>query len=217
MDSTSETKSVADSSESLKVMKTVIDMISTPVLIVDVMPDGRFVWRSLNQTAEQYFEEQNEKLVGRDLDDFENENEAKISNRKRAIERLKLCVAAKEPLIFESEYSQLTTDRYWGRTTYAPTLDAEGEVRQVTITVLDITELVQTHNRLEDALAKTLSGFVTICASCKNIRDKDEWQPIEQYASKQMDYHDFSHGICPRCTRKLLDSDDGIKNDGGAE
>ncbi|MFT7245367.1 MAG: hypothetical protein ACI82A_002735 [Candidatus Azotimanducaceae bacterium] len=25
------------------------------------------------------------------------------------------------------------------------------------------------------------------------------WQPIEQYASEQMDYHNFSHGIFGAC------------------
>ena len=67
------------------------------------------------------------------------------------------------------------------------------------ITSLDITELIETQNHLENALTKTLSGFVTICANCKKIRHKEEWQPIEKYASEQMDYHNFSHGVCDAC------------------
>ena len=59
--------------------------------------------------------------------------------------------------------------------------------------------------RLEKALAevKTLSGFIPICSSCKNIRnDKGYWEQIERYVSKRSEAK-FSHGICPDCMKKL--------------
>ena len=50
---------------------------------------------------------------------------------------------------------------------------------------------------------KTLSGFLPICASCKNIRDdKGYWNQIESYIRDRSDA-DFSHSICPECTKKL--------------
>ena len=63
--------------------------------------------------------------------------------------------------------------------------------------------------RLEDALSKTLSKFIPICANCKKVRIKNSdiieqqsWQDIENYI-----YHktssEFSHGICPECMKKL--------------
>ncbi len=58
---------------------------------------------------------------------------------------------------------------------------------------------------LREALAqvKTLSGFIPICASCKNIRDDaGYWQQIEQYLGKHSDL-EFTHGICPACLEKL--------------
>ena len=50
---------------------------------------------------------------------------------------------------------------------------------------------------------KTLTGFIPICASCKNIRDDaGYWQQIEQYLCKHSDL-EFTHGICPACLEKL--------------
>ncbi|OUR81010.1 hypothetical protein A9Q77_02385 [Marinomonas sp. 42_23_T18] len=58
---------------------------------------------------------------------------------------------------------------------------------------------------LSQALAKVkvLSGFLPICASCKNIRDdKGYWNQIESYISEHTDA-EFSHAICPSCAQKL--------------
>lgn len=50
---------------------------------------------------------------------------------------------------------------------------------------------------------KILSGFIPICASCKNIRDQEGvWHPIETYVQKRTEAR-FSHGICPACLAKL--------------
>ena len=60
-------------------------------------------------------------------------------------------------------------------------------------------------SELREALAevKTLSGFLPICASCKNIRDDaGYWQQIESYLSERHDV-EFTHGICPDCIAKL--------------
>jgi hypothetical protein len=50
---------------------------------------------------------------------------------------------------------------------------------------------------------KILSGLLSICASCKKIRDdKGYWNQIESYIEEHSEA-DFSHGICPECTKKL--------------
>ncbi|MCX5865170.1 MAG: HAMP domain-containing protein [Deltaproteobacteria bacterium] len=71
--------------------------------------------------------------------------------------------------------------------------------------------------QLQEALAqvKTLSGFLPICASCKNIRDDSGyWKQIESYLSAHTDVT-FSHGICPDCAEKLygdfIDVDEALK------
>ena len=66
-------------------------------------------------------------------------------------------------------------------------------------------KLTNTIETLEGALSKVklLSGFLPICASCKNIRDdKGYWNQIESYIRDHSEA-EFSHGICPECAKKL--------------
>ena len=50
---------------------------------------------------------------------------------------------------------------------------------------------------------KYLSGFLSICCSCKKIRDaQGNWQQIETYIHARTEAK-FSHGICPQCAQKL--------------
>lgn len=58
---------------------------------------------------------------------------------------------------------------------------------------------------LQDALAevRTLRGIIPICSVCKKVRDdKGFWSQIESYI-KDHSEADFSHSICPECTKKL--------------
>ena len=59
--------------------------------------------------------------------------------------------------------------------------------------------------KLESALSKVklLSGFIPICASCKNIRnDKGYWEQVEVYVRDHSEA-EFTHGVCPDCLVKL--------------
>jgi hypothetical protein len=58
---------------------------------------------------------------------------------------------------------------------------------------------------LRKALAetKTLRGHIPICASCKDIKDGNGcWSNLEMYI-RERTYAEFSHGICPKCAKKL--------------
>jgi len=56
---------------------------------------------------------------------------------------------------------------------------------------------------LGGALAKVLSGFIPICASCKRIRREDsQWIQVESYVTEKTDAK-FSHGVCPECEKRL--------------
>lgn len=60
-------------------------------------------------------------------------------------------------------------------------------------------------NDLQKSLAtiKTLEGIIPICASCKKIRDdKGYWNQVETYIRARTDA-EFTHSICPDCTKKL--------------
>ena len=68
-------------------------------------------------------------------------------------------------------------------------------------------DLLQMLNRrfikLENAVIKTIGGFIPICSNCKKIRDEGgAWCTIDHYI---MDYteHELSHGICPECKEML--------------
>ena len=50
---------------------------------------------------------------------------------------------------------------------------------------------------------KYLEGFMSICASCKKVKEADgQWVSLEQIISDKSDLQ-FSHGICPECAQKL--------------
>ena len=51
---------------------------------------------------------------------------------------------------------------------------------------------------------KTLRGMITICSSCKKIReDRDIWIQLEAYLYEHSDAT-FSHGLCPDCLEAQL-------------
>ena len=69
----------------------------------------------------------------------------------------------------------------------------------------DLMELRRLNAELQDALAqaKTLSGLLPICSSCKRIRDDEGyWAQLETYIQEHSDIL-FSHGLCPECAKKL--------------
>lgn len=71
------------------------------------------------------------------------------------------------------------------------------------------TLLAARNAELQSALAEvhTLSGFIPICASCKNVRDDaGYWQSVEAYIASRSAAH-FSHSICNTCGPKLYGAD----------
>jgi ligand-binding sensor domain-containing protein len=63
--------------------------------------------------------------------------------------------------------------------------------------------------RVQEAIRelKVLSGLLPICAWCKKVRDdRGYWSKIEAYLSARTDAQ-FTHGICPDCTEKMLTED----------
>lgn len=63
--------------------------------------------------------------------------------------------------------------------------------------------------QLQKAMAeiKTLNGMLPICAHCKKIRDdKGYWQQVEAYIHDHSGA-EFSHGICPDCSKKYYEDD----------
>ena len=90
--------------------------------------------------------------------------------------------------------------------------DEHGLPKKIQGIIIDITkEKTEAQHReriqkqLEKALANVVSGFVSICAQCKAIRDEaGNWIPIESYIT-QKNLVQFSHGYCPECGHKALE------------
>lgn len=74
--------------------------------------------------------------------------------------------------------------------------------------IVAMDELEKKNLQLEQSLSevKTLRGILPICSSCKKIRDdKGYWNQVEHYFKEHTDVQ-FSHGLCPDCSRKLYPS-----------
>lgn len=47
-------------------------------------------------------------------------------------------------------------------------------------------------------------ALLPICAGCKSVRDEsDYWHSVENYISTHLSDIKFSHGLCPKCIKKL--------------
>ena len=96
--------------------------------------------------------------------------------------------------------------------TISPVRDGQGKVVGASTIARDITQRYKMEaersrliEELQQALSKVkvLSGLLPICASCKRIRDEQgAWQPVEVYVCAHSQA-DFTHGICPECTKTL--------------
>jgi PAS domain S-box-containing protein len=96
--------------------------------------------------------------------------------------------------------------------TCSPVYDGNDEILGSVHIARNVSEARQGEQRQEEVIAelkatlmklKELSGILTICASCKNIRDdRGEWVRVEKYISDNTNAT-FSHGICATCVKKL--------------
>ena len=80
--------------------------------------------------------------------------------------------------------------------------DESGIIDSIATTERDITE-IKNELRKKETEVKILRGLLSICASCKEIRDDSgSWHQIESYIRDHSEAK-FSHGICPKCAKKL--------------
>ena len=86
-----------------------------------------------------------------------------------------------------------------------PLRDAGGTLLGLICSATDITSSKNLTARLQEVLDQVnlLRGLLSICASCKRIKDEHEnWQPLESYIQAHSEAK-FTHGLCPECFRKL--------------
>jgi hypothetical protein len=62
---------------------------------------------------------------------------------------------------------------------------------------------------------KVLRGLLPICSGCKRIRDDHGlWKQLEVYIRDHSEA-DFTHGICPDCSKKFLQAARAARGDDG--
>ena len=165
---------------------------------------GRFVY--VNEPLARRFENRVEDWLGRtDAEVLGQESAANVVEHDLTVLNDEATVVAEETVPTPDG-----STRHWQ--SYKFLLHDDQGHKQVGGLSFDITarkaaerERERLVNELREALAevKTLSGFLPICASCKNIRaDSGYWQQIESYLSEHADV-EFTHGICPECVAKL--------------
>jgi uncharacterized protein with PIN domain len=72
-------------------------------------------------------------------------------------------------------------------------LDAEADVERILAEMRDALERV-----------RRLGELLSVCGSCKAIRDIDgQWRSMEEFLSERLRVR-FSHGLCPCCGERLL-------------
>jgi PAS domain S-box-containing protein len=116
--------------------------------------------------------------------------------------------------VFEMEYRLRRHDGAW-RWIFdrgVPFNDDSGQFAGYIGSCVDISDRKEAQEALKLAQAhelKTLRGLLPICAVCKKIRDDDGyWDQVEQYFHVHADVN-FTHSICPVCSRKLYGDLDG--------
>jgi PAS domain S-box-containing protein len=117
-----------------------------------------------------------------------------------------------EGISAERWYESLGGEKRYMLFDAVPVFNSSGEIVAAIETLHDSTDLKQIELKKEKMISELknhisknmpLKGFVCICSSCKDIRNKDGlWTPVEEYLSNKIELQ-FSHGICPKCSRKL--------------
>ena len=179
-----------------------IEALGTPVVIVDVENESQFVYRAANQLALAYYHVRKEVIIGRNVEDYRGLSDIQVRGFKYNLSLYRRCVKLRSAITMTTRSDFDDGRQKWAKHTLAPLFVDDG-IAQIIVTTVEISDLKRSQQDLSLALTRVLSGFVTICAWCQDIKDKDQrWQRIEEYASTQMDYHEFSHGLCPTCAAK---------------
>ena len=176
-----------------------INAIGAPVFVTEVKSDSRFTGIGMNSLMEEFIGVPNECFKGRDLGDFTGLSDIRRSRVQRTVSNFRQCIELGSHTI-ESQTKREDGTSVWGRHTFIPIFNKFGKICRLMTTSIDITELKKTQEKLENSLTRVLSGFVTICATCKDIKeDSNQWVQVERYLDN--DNHDvkFSHGYCPKC------------------
>ncbi len=169
--------------------------------------DKRFSYLAANRAYLEAFELTSKQLIGNTVINLFGEeffNTVVKPNADR-------CLGGEE-INYQDWFDYQAFERRFMDITYSPYYSEDKKIigfvvngRNITERKLAEDELLQEKEKLQESLhnIRALSGLLSICASCKKIRDdKGYWNQIESYVRDHSEA-EFSHGICPECTKKL--------------
>lgn len=183
----------------------VFDQIGTCLFVIDVAENDDLSYVLFNNMAETFFGITPAAFLGKPILPYQGANAERRARRIKTIAAYRTCIETKAAVTLEVEHIRPDGDLRWGRHTIAPALGDCGSVSHLIVTSIDVTEQKLSQQHLEDALTTSLSGFVPICAECKNIKSEEKWIPIDTYAAEKLNYLGFSHGLCPTCVKSYVD------------
>jgi hypothetical protein len=111
----------------------------------------------------------------------------------------------------EGWYENLGGEKRYMMFDAVPVFNPSGHMLAAIESLHDLTELkhlefekeklfFELNNHISKKMA--LKGFVCICSSCKNIRNKDGvWKTLEEYFGDTTGLQ-FTHSICPQCAQR---------------
>lgn len=181
--------------------QTIVD--HSPLAILYTDKDG--IISTCNKRAETLFGTTKEKLIG-----FSYKNITDLRMKEAVIKAL-----SGKKSHFEGDAGNNLANM---SANFSPSFSQDGSVSGVIGIFEDISErlyMEKERNQLIGELraslskAKTLSGLIPICASCKKIRDDNVYlNQLKEYIHRHPDA-EFTHGVCPECMKRLYPGHSG--------
>ena len=185
----------------LSVLELVLNESTDPIF--NILEDGTY--RYVNRAFSGPFGRQPEEVIGSQVWDLFSPEEAE--KRMRVVRQ---AFATREPIVFDVRVPTAAGDTHY-ITSVKPILDAAGRVSSVVCISKNITErkreeeerlaLLQ-HLQAAHRQVHSLSGLLPVCAHCRKVREADgSWTQLEAFIQARSQA-EFTHGVCPDCTRE---------------
>jgi PAS domain S-box-containing protein len=197
-----------------------ITSLSLPEYQALVEQSPILIWRANTQALCDYFNERWLQFRGRSMEQEFGNGWAEGVHPDDFERCLKIFLdnfAAQN--VFEMEYRLMRHDGAyrWIFDRGVPFYTVDNEFAGFIGSCIDVTERVDAQEalrlKLEDEI-KILKGIIPICGYCKKIRnDQESWQQLESYISEHSEAL-FSHGICPGCYEREMESLKRLKKPG---
>ncbi|MFK5883001.1 MAG: PAS domain S-box protein [Candidatus Izemoplasma sp.] len=196
--------------ESENKYRTLIESLIEGIGIVDENENFTFA----NKAGNEIFGCNNGELVGKNLIEFTTEKSFNSALEKTENKKLG------NTDIYELNIIGLDNLERTILVKTSPVIDKDGKYKGAFGFFTDVTEQKK-YEKKRDKIIRELentvsdskyiaNGFLPICASCYDIRDRDNvWNPIVNYLSEHTNIK-FTHSICPECRDEIY----GFRNDG---